>query len=583
MKKRSESAPTFEDLIGLGNHSARKNYYPELSRKLDELEAERNRYKWLFDHALHGIFQADLNGQIRAANPAMASICGYRNEAHLQTVITDIGEHLFGDPLCYRQLLQQLYQDGKVFRYETQLRQANGTLIYVSMNVLLKRESDDITLEAFVQDITERVMDQVRLRQLNEELEGRVEERTFALATVNSKLWDEIRQRESAQQEMRLAKEQAEEANRSKDKYLAAASHDLLQPMNAARLLVSTLRERPMAADDHHLVERIHVALEGAEELLTDLLDISKLDQNAVQPDRTAFHLSQLLSALQTEFQPVAERAGLSFRVRCHDRLVHSDARLLMRILRNFVSNAFRYTNQGGVLVGCRVKGESLEIQVWDTGEGIPDTQTDSIFEAFNQLQQHRNGQRAGVGLGLAIVERIARVLEHPVSVRSKPDKGSMFSIAVPLAEGAEQPLPRVTKMAAASHFQDEVVLIVDNDPDILLSMKVLLMQWGLTPLTAKDTAAALNLCETLTPDIVLLDYHLDKGLTGIDVLEALRDRFEAIPAALLTAERADESLKRFRSMGLQVLNKPVKPGKLRALISHMLSNEQLRKELGHK
>jgi len=583
MKKRSESAPTFEDLIGLGNHSARKNYYPELSRKLDELEEERNRYKWLFDHALHGIFQADLNGQIRAANPAMASICGYRNEAHLQTAITDIGEHLFGDPLSYRQLLQQLYQDGKVFRYETQLRQANGTLIYVSMNVLLKRESEDITLEAFVQDITERVMDQVRLRQLNEELEGRVEERTFALATVNSKLWDEIRQRERAQQEMRLAKEQAEEANRSKDKYLAAASHDLLQPMNAARLLVSALRERPMAADDHHLVERIHVALEGAEELLTDLLDISKLDQNAVQPDRTAFHLSQLLSALQTEFQPVAERAGLSFRVRCHDRLVHSDARLLMRILRNFVSNAFRYTNQGGVLVGCRVKGESLEIQVWDTGEGIPDTQIDSIFEAFNQLQQHRNGQRAGVGLGLAIVERIASVLEHPISVRSKPEKGSVFSIAVPLAEGADKPLPRVTKMAAASHFQDEVVLIVDNDPDILLSMKVLLMQWGLTPLTAKDTAAALNLCETLTPDIVLLDYHLDKGLTGIDVLEALRDRFEAIPAALLTAERADESLKRFRSLGLQVLNKPVKPGKLRALISHMLSNEQLRKELGHK
>lgn len=583
MKKRSESAPTFEDLIGLGNHSARKNYYPELSRKLDELEAERNRYKWLFDHALHGIFQADLNGQIRAANPAMASICGYRNEAHLQTAITHIGEHLFGDPLSYHQLLQQLYQDGKVFRYETQLRQANGTLIYVSMNVLLKRESDDITLEAFVQDITERVMDQVRLRQLNEELEGRVEERTFALATVNNKLWEEIRQRERAQQEMRLAKEQAEDANRSKDKYLAAASHDLLQPMNAARLLVSALRERPMAADDHHLVERIHVALEGAEELLTDLLDISKLDQNAVQPDRTAFHLSQLLSALQTEFQPVAERAGLSFRVRCHDRLVHSDARLLMRILRNFVSNAFRYTNQGGVLVGCRVKGESLEIQVWDTGEGIPDAQIGSIFEAFNQLQQHRNGQRAGVGLGLAIVERIASVLEHPVSVRSKPEKGSVFSIAVPLAEGADKPLSRVTKMAAASHFQGEVVLVVDNDPDILLSMETLLAQWGLTPLAAKDTDAALNLCATLTPDIVLLDYHLDKGLTGIDVLEALRDRFEAMPAALLTAERADESLKRFRSLGLQVLNKPVKPGKLRALISHMLSNEQLRKELGHK
>ncbi|SIS41088.1 NahK/ErcS family hybrid sensor histidine kinase/response regulator [Neptunomonas antarctica] len=576
MKKRSErNNATFEDLIGLGNHSARKNYYPELTQKLDELEAERNRYKWLFDNALHGIFQADLSGRFRTVNPAMAALCGYSSANHLVEQITAIDQQLFVDAQAYKTLLMLLSRDGKVHRYETRLFKADGNAIFVSMNALLKRDADDVTLEVFVQDISERKNDQARLKKLNEELEQRVEERTHALATVNSKLWDEIREREVAQQQLQVAKEQAEDANVSKDKYLAAASHDLLQPMNAARLLVSTLRERELAAADNHLVERIHVALEGAEDLLTDLLDISKLDQNAVQSDPCAFHLSQLLNAVQTEFQPVAESAGLVLRIRKTDQVVFSDAHLLMRVLRNFVSNALRYTNTGGVLVGCRLRGQQLEIQVWDSGEGIPHGCIVDIFKEFNQLEQHRNGMRTGVGLGLAIVERIARVLDHPIGVHSRSDRGSVFSIKVPLADAdVSLPMP-VGQVSGNNQFDGEAILVVDNDQDILISMQALLTQWGLKVYIAIDAEEAIALCQQgqIVPRVLLLDYHLNDGKTGLDARQSLDQYFNyQIPAALLTAERADHSLKQFRAQGLQVLNKPMKPGKLRALLTHILS-----------
>lgn len=456
MKKPSESNKTFESLLGLGEQSVRKSYYPELAQKLDELEAERNRYK-----------------------------------------------------------------------------------------------------------------------KLNEELEVRVEQRTQALAAVNKRLWEEVKERGKAQGELEKAKEEAEMANKSKDRYLAAASHDLLQPMNAARLLVSTLRERQLPQEDLHMVERVHIALEGAEELLTDLVDIAKLDQNTVQADITEFHLSQLFNSLRTEFQPVADRSGLELRIRATEFVVKSDARLLMRILRNFVSNALRYTNSGGVLVGFRQRKNKLLLEVWDTGEGIPSDRLNDIFKEFKQLDQHRNGLRTGVGLGLAIVDRIAGVIGAEIDVRSRLDRGSVFSICVPLAEQPRRQPCAVLTTATSQAFSGETVLVVDNDQNILISMRALLQQWGLNVLIATDANTAISLCESqaLTPETILLDYHLDFDQTGLDALDQLEEHFmNRIPTAMLTAERADNSLRAFKDLGLPVLHKPIKPGKLRALLTHLLN-----------
>jgi PAS domain S-box-containing protein len=581
MKRRSEPPDpeteeqvlSFQDLIGLGSHSARKSHYSILEEKLAELEAERNRYKWLFENALHGIFQADFNGAIRAANPAFAAMCGFHDSRQIIAQPQPL-EALFDDPGDYVRLKQELLCLGKAYRFLTTLKRRDGVRIHVSMNVLLRSGEGADLFEAFVQDISAYRRAQEELTRLNEELEARVERRTRELTQLNGKLLREIGEREQMQVELRLAKEAAEQANLSKDKYLAAASHDLLQPMNAARLLVSTLRERALAEQDSYLVERVHLALEGAEELLNDLLYISKLDQDAVQPKFEVFSIQQLLASLEGEFQPLASCSGLQLRVLPSCLSVRSDTRLLGRILRNFISNALRYTHQGRVLVGCRRKGSQLSIQVWDTGEGVPEERLQEIFHEFYQLNTHQRGARKGVGLGLAIVDRLARMLEHPIEVLSWPPRGSMFSVEVPLAV-APAPLPAELRPAITGNNLDGAcILVLDNDDNILISMEALLRQWNCVVYLARDRHEAIDLCKarSLRPDVILADYHLDRGQTGTDAVLAMRKcAGSAIPAAIITADYSDESVQLFQELQLPMLNKPVKPAKLRALLSHLL------------
>lgn len=574
MKRRSEPAvpsANFEDLIGLGNQSVRKTYHAELTETVEQLEAERNHYKWLFDNALHGIFQVGIDGTLKDANPAMAHLCGFPNRALLLAEMPDLNQ-LFETPASYALLVSLLRDHGVVRGYETRIRRTDGELRDVALNVLLKEENGVPLVEACIQDVTERVERQRNLQQHNEELESHVQARTRELTRVNDQLVEQIAERELVEQQLKVAIDAAEQANLSKDKYLAAASHDLLQPMNAARLLVAALLERKLGADEDHLVERVHRALESAEQLLTDLLEISRLDQNGVQPDFTEFSLNQLFDALQTEFQPLAEQAGLQLRVRSGDLVVRSDMRLLSRILRNLLTNAIRYTGEGRVLLGYRRDGDQLSLQVWDSGDGIPANRLRDIFQAFQQLEQHARGERKGVGLGLAIVERIASVLEHPINVSSRPGRGSMFSVTVPLVARTLQPLPVPERPIIPDSLDGCRCLVIDNDENILVSMHTLLTQWGAVVTLAEDKAQALAACEDgLVPDVILADYHLDDGQVGTDVIAAVRARVGDVPAMLITADRSDSSRRHYREQGLPMLNKPVRPGKLRALLSHLV------------
>ncbi|MEK1842029.1 MAG: PAS domain-containing sensor histidine kinase, partial [Pseudomonas sp.] len=404
-KPSDEQQRALAGLLGLGNHSARKSHYPELAARLDELETERNRYKWLFENAVHGIFQASLLEGMRAANPALARMLGYQNPQEVLFTLTDLAGTLFvGGAQELESIGEILQRERSLLGYETQLRRKDGSVLDVLMNLLLKPDQEGL-VEGFVADITERKLAQQRLQQLNDELEQRVTARTNELM--------------DAAEALRDARDAAEAANRSKDKYLAAASHDLLQPLNAARLLISTLRERKLPDVEQVLVERTHQALEGAEDLLTDLLDISRLDQAAVKPDIALYRLDELLAPLVSEFQSVAAAAGLNLRVHMGDYAIHTDLRLMTRILRNFLSNACRYTDEGCILLGARRRGDALRIEVWDTGRGIPADRLDSIFLEFNQLDVGRAADRKGVGLGLAIVERIAKILDYRIQVHS--------------------------------------------------------------------------------------------------------------------------------------------------------------------
>lgn len=579
MKKRSEDNGDYDvgDLLGLGSHSVRKNYYPELQSRINELEREKNRYKWLFENALHGIFQGDLRGGFLAINPAMATICGYAGPEDLKKRIRRLREQLFYTIGDFDGLREELMDFDRVVARETRLRRADGQPVDVAITLLRRPDLGAEVVEAFVLDITERVEARKRLEQLNAELERRVDERTRALKSANDDLRYQIAERKKVEQELVVAVEAAKEANRSKDKYLAAASHDLLQPLNAARLLVSSLQDSDLPDQESYLVDRVHRALEGAEDLLTDLLDISKLDQQAMKPDLVHVDIGELVEGLGEEFEPVARDAGLAFRVRHRAVTARTDPRMMTRILRNLLSNALRYTPEGRVLLAMRRHRDQLHLEVWDTGVGIAPDKLEEIFTEFHQLPQESGG-RKGVGLGLAIVERMARILGCQIQVTSTPGKGSRFRLTLPIDTDVQQHPAKASaggEPVIANTLEGVRVLVIDNEPDILISMQALLERWGCQVLLATGGDEALEQCrrENAVPDAILADFHLDHDRTGCEAIYAVRRLCKAdIPAAIITADRSDDCRQLLRTQYLPVLNKPVKPNRLRALLTSLIA-----------
>lgn len=425
-------------------------------------------------------------------------------------------------------------------------------------------------------DITDRQIAAVQLREAKASLERRVAERTAELTALNVKLRQEIYERAEIEEALRLAKGEAEKANMSKTRFLAAASHDLLQPLNAARLFVSALSERPLREKEREFTSHIDRALGSVESLLGTLLDISKLDAGAVSAEKADFVVGDLISALADEYAPIAKEASLDLVVVPSSRVVRSDPALLSRVLRNFLSNAIRYTPSGRVLLGCRRRGRRVRIEVWDTGQGIPDWCTEEIFEEFRQLNHRDRPHSKSFGLGLAIVKRISRVLGHPIGVRSKLGKGSVFFVDVPM--GA---LPRALPKSGACHavpkdtLSSAIAVMIDDQESILDGMRELFVGWGCTAITAVDgRTAVLELARReRRPDIVIADYHLEDGFTGVGAVDEVRAVFgSTIPGLIITADRSPEVLDVVRRRGLHLLKKPVKPAKLRALVSHLLA-----------
>jgi Na+/proline symporter/signal transduction histidine kinase len=407
-------------------------------------------------------------------------------------------------------------------------------------------------------DITPSVAAAEALERANASLERRVRERTAELTRLNA--------------ELARAKSAAEDANISKTRFLAAASHDILQPLNAARLYVTSLVERQSGGGDATLIGNIDASLEAVEEILAALLDISRLDSGAMRPELSSFPIDDLLRRLEVEFAPLAREKGLELIFVSSSLSIKSDRRLLRRLLQNLVSNAIKYTPAGRVLVGCRRRGDKLRIDVYDTGIGVPASKRQAIFHEFHRLDEGAKVAR-GLGLGLSIVERIARVLDHPIEVHSDIRRGSHFSIQVPLstARSAGEVRP-VSAGIERRQLVGGVVLCIDNEPQILDGMHALLGGWGCLVLKAADVAQALSeiAAAKVEPNCLLVDYHLDQG-NGIEAVAELRRRFgEDLPAILITADRSPQVRADAQARGIQVLNKPLKPAALRALLAQM-------------
>lgn len=409
-------------------------------------------------------------------------------------------------------------------------------------------------------DVTDYKRAEQALREANETLEQRVSQRTAQLSNA------------LAAQER--AKFEAEAANQSKTRFLAAASHDLLQPLNAAKLFTSALRHQPgLDAESAQLAERIDTAFRAAETLLDALLEASRLDAGKYRPDIASVAYNDVVEPLQQQFAMIAERRGLELSFHPSRVVVRTDAHLLSRILQNFISNALRYTRSGRVVVGVRPRGPDVLIQVWDTGPGIAPAQLKRIFDEFQRLDQASPWGEQGLGLGLSICERISRILGHRLSVHSQPGKGSCFAVRVPVVTRRARDAARSSRERepVSADLSPLHVLCLDNEPAILEGMAALLTRWGMSCDLAASLDEARAAIAQRRPDLIIADFHLGTVQDGMDALAELQGSLSPPPpAALLTADRSPELKQRARLRRYALLHKPVKPAALRALLSAM-------------
>lgn len=374
--------------------------------------------------------------------------------------------------------------------------------------------------------------------------------------------------------ELYRAKETAEQANQAKTRFLAAASHDLRQPLQALAMFVAVLSSREHSPSNRVIVDRIQDSLSAVEGLLNSLLDVSKLEAGLVVPTLECFPVGPMLQRLEAEFEPLTQAAGLELRMVPCRAGIRSDPSLLERILRNLLNNAARYTKSGRILFGCRRCGDRLRIEVWDTGVGIPKSQIKLIFREFHQLGNPNRDRRQGLGLGLAIVERLAALLDHRVTVDSRPHKGSVFAIEVPLIHAQfECPPPRQLslRMGGSNAF----IVVIDDEPDVLESIRLLLESWGYEVVTATNCEDALSQmpARRRVPDLIIADYRLQNGSTGGQAIARMQVRLRVpIPAIILTGDTAPERLRQARASGHGLLHKPVQAASLQTAIDAILN-----------
>jgi len=431
---------------------------------------------------------------------------------------------------------------------------------------------------AALMDYVERSTDQqgnaYSLFQTAINLEGQVKRRTEELTATLQSL-------ELSNLALNRAKELAETANLSKTRFLAAASHDLLQPLNAAHLLMSSLSDLQTSAEAVALAHQIERSLETIDELLRSLLDISRLDAGVFNPQLEEISLAELFESLESDFKPIADQRKLQLRFRPTDIYVESDRSMLRRVLQNFISNAINYTDTGGVLIGAKKRGQSIRLDIVDTGIGIPDNQHNKIFEEFHRgtpPKHHQDTLSGGLGLGLAIVSRMLNTLEHPMTFRSVPGSGTRFQISVPAVSNPISAPPTNNKSADVSRLQGVLgtrILLVENDEPVLNAMCDLLKRWHCDTRVAKNLNEATGQLKASdwTPDVIVADQHLDHGDLGTETIAMARETTrQVVPAIIITADPSDELESYTKDHGIELMYKPVKPAQLRALLAHVSS-----------
>jgi signal transduction histidine kinase len=418
-----------------------------------------------------------------------------------------------------------------------------------------------VTLAVFAQEMPEGgfVMSFTDVSAERQAIEG--------LSAANETLEARVRGR-TLQLEDALA--DAERANASRSRFVAAASHDLLQPLSAAKLFMASIGDEAITSAARGALDKAQNALMSVEGILGSLLDISKLESGKVAVQVGPVRMGALLRQLQDEFAGFAQAKGLRLVVHPCDYVVESDPGYLRRILQNLIGNAIRYTDQGRVMVGARKRGGMLRLEVWDTGPGIPEAEQDNIFKEFHRLNARASASE-GMGLGLAIVERACALLGHPLELRSKMGRGSGFMVQVPILNIASQS-EVLAVQSEPTPMQDRIVFLVENDEDLRRAMGLLLEKWGVHVLEAASGEEALALIEDLgiLPDLALVDHQLGSGMTGLEFIAELTRQYGPLPLRLVTAERSEVLIQACAARGVSILHKPIDAMSLREVIADL-------------
>ena len=370
------------------------------------------------------------------------------------------------------------------------------------------------------------------------------------------------------------AKIDAERANKAKSVFLASASHDLRQPLNAMQMYIAALQSKVKDKEILRIIEDINSVSISTARLLNALLDVSELEVGAIKPRFEIFSVNNILISIFQSFLPLAKDKELDFRVVPSSFYVRSDPALLERILGNFMSNAIRYTDKGSVLIGCRKRGDKVVIEVWDTGCGISDDQMSLIYEDFYQIENKERDRGKGLGLGLALAKRLAESLEHTIDSKSTLGNGSCFSVAVDIAENKiddnqAESFMNIMNLSGAN------ILLVEDDMDVLRATKQLLESWGCKIKTARNKDEVMNLIKENpydNPDIILADNRLPGDASGIDITYLIQEKLQAsIPCVIMTGDVERNHVQSIIDQGFPVLLKPIQPAKFRAMLSHLI------------
>lgn len=515
------------------------------------------RYRTILNTMLDCVITINEKGIIQSTNRSIEATFGYTPKEILGQNVSILMPEIFARE--HDSYLQKYLETGKAriigIGREVTAKRKDQSIFPVHLSIgefVLNNERNYVGI---VKDITTMVNSREELRSHRDHLDDLVKERTKELRLM--------------QQNLVIAKERAEQANKSKTIFLASASHDLRQPLQAANILIYLLGEKVSDAESNDLVEKLKSSLESLGELLNSLLDISNLDAGMIYPDKVGFPLSAIFKKISNDMAVIAESKGLVLRVLPTNAIAYSDPKLLEQIIRNLVFNAIKYTKTGRILLGVRQRGARLLIQVYDTGIGIPNDKLDKIFEEFYQVNNSARNRKKGLGLGLAIVRRLAKLMGHSIEVRSNVGRGSKFEITVPMSEVAKRK-DWFNNHSMNIESKPKVIIVIEDENENLETLGLLLKLWGHTVIATSSAEEALNnlRASKRIPDIILADYRLENEKTGIEAIALIRSEIDnPIPALLLTGDTSPDQLLQAKTSNLKILHKPINPLQLKNII----------------